>query len=114
MKKVSDSSSAACNGAAAPKLFDEAMLLVGDFWILRIIDTLQSGEKRYCQIERAISGINPVTLTSRLKKLEHAQVIERFTETHDRQSVAYALTDKGRGLIPILEAIKTFTHEYLG
>lgn len=114
MKKVSDSSSAACNGAAAPELFDEAMLLVGDFWVLRIIDTLQSGEKRYCQIERAISGINPVTLTGRLKKLEHAQVIERFTETHDRQSVAYALTEKGRGLVPILEAIKTFTHEYLG
>ena len=90
----------------------EAMKLVGDFWTLRIVDALSEAELRFCGIERAIPDINPATLTARLKRLEEADIIERSKEAQDKQSVSYYLTDKGRGLLPVLASIKSFTTIY--
>ncbi len=93
--------------------FDRASHLLGDFWTLQIADSLRGGELRFCEIERAIPAISPATLTGRLKKLEEAEVVLRNVETRDRQSVTYSLTDKGQGIVPILDAIKSFTNEYV-
>ena len=92
-----------------PVIFDEAMKLVGDFWTLRLVDAIRDDEVRFCEIERRIPDINPATLTGRLKKLEEASVIDRRVETLDKQSVCYALTERGKGIIPILESIRSFT-----
>ncbi len=83
--------------------------LLGDFWTLAIIDALASQELRFCEIERALPDINPVTLTNRLKKLEQTGLIERREETVDKLSVTYRLTKQGRGIMPILAAIQEFT-----
>lgn len=92
-----------------PIVFDEAMKLVGDFWTLRLVDAIREDEVRFCEIERRIPDINPATLTGRLKKLEEAGVIDRRVETLDKQSVCYALTERGHGILPVLESIKKFT-----
>ena len=96
-----------------PVVFDEAMKLVGDFWTLRLVDAIREDEVRFCEIERRIPDINPATLTGRLKKLEEAGVIDRRVETLDRQSVCYALTERGHGILPVLESIKQFTQNNL-
>ena len=93
--------------------FDRASHLLGDFWTLQITDSLREGELRFCEIERAIPAISPATLTGRLKKLEDAEVVLRNVETRDRQSVTYSLTDKGQGIVPILDAIKNFTQTHI-
>lgn len=92
-----------------PVAFDEAMKLIGDFWTLRLIDAIRDDEVRFCEIERRVPDINPATLTGRLKKLEEAGVIDRLVETQDKQSVSYALTDRGKRILPVLESIKAFT-----
>jgi DNA-binding HxlR family transcriptional regulator len=93
----------------SPALLDEAMKLVGDFWTLRLVDAIRHDEVRFCEIERRIPDISPATLTGRLKKLEESGIIDRRVETLDRQSVCYALTPRGLGILPVLESIKTFT-----
>jgi DNA-binding HxlR family transcriptional regulator len=93
----------------SPSCFDDTMKLVGDFWTLRIIDALSDRELRFCEIERGVSDISPATLTNRLKKLEDNHLIQRLVETRDKQSVTYILTDKGQGVLPILQAIRRFT-----
>lgn len=93
-----------------PVVFDEAIKLIGDFWTLRLIDAIRDDEVRFCEIERRVPDINPATLTGRLKKLEDAGVIDRSVETKGKQSVCYALTDRGRRILPILESIKEFTN----
>jgi DNA-binding HxlR family transcriptional regulator len=98
-----------CVGSSAN---DIAMKIVGDFWTLRIVDVLQGNELRFCEMERAIPDISPATLTVRLKKLEEAEVVERYVETKDKQSVSYGLTEKGIALQPVLTAIKDFTKQY--
>lgn len=92
-----------------PVAFDEAMKLVGDFWTLRLVDAIRNDEVRFCEIERRIPDISPATLTGRLKKLEESGIIDRRVETLDRQSVCYALTPRGLGILPVLESIKNFT-----
>ncbi len=91
----------------------KSMKMLGDFWTLAIIDSLNSGEKRFSEIERSLEHCNPVTLSNRLKKLEADGMIERHEETLDKLSVVYSLTKKGKGIVPILKQIQKFADRYL-
>jgi DNA-binding HxlR family transcriptional regulator len=84
-----------------------SLKLLGDFHILRIIDTLQDGPIRFCNIQRQLDNLNPVTLTDRLKKLEQAGIVDRHED--DENSVHYSLTATGRAALPVLDAINTFS-----
>ena len=81
---------------------------IGDFWTLSIVMELKKGKMRFCELERAISKINPVTLTDRLKKLEKARFINREKELSDKLSVTYSLNKNGLGLIPIINEINSY------
>jgi len=87
--------------------------MLGDFWTLEIIQSLADGEKRFTELERTIPRINPTTLTGRLKKLESQTIISKAKETKDKISVVYALTPKGRGILPVLVQIRRFADTYL-
>lgn len=99
-----------------PKLTNcpsEALKLLGDFWILAIIQTLATGEKRFCEIERQLKNSNPTTLTNRLKVLEKHSIIERIAEKENKISVNYSLTQKGRDIMPIIHQINLFSKRHL-
>ena len=87
--------------------------ILGDSWVLCILGTLAKKEMRYCEIQRSIQGINPATLADRLKKLETEKMIKRTVETVDKQSVVYSLTNKGRGILPVLREIQKFADKFL-
>lgn len=87
--------------------------ILGDFWTLEIIQSLAESPLRFSQIERKVEGINPATLTNRLKKLEGQGLISRQEETLDKISVVYQLTKKGVGVLPILKEIFKFAQSYL-
>lgn len=87
--------------------------ILGDFWTLQIIQALVDGKKRFSQIERELSGVNPTTLTNRLKKLEKQQIVMREKGEKDKLCVYYELTQKGKGILPILSEIKRFAERYL-
>jgi DNA-binding HxlR family transcriptional regulator len=74
-----------------------ALKIVGNKWTGLLVRELSQEPKRFCDIERALPGISPRTLTQRLRDLEQEQIIAR----HD--SGEYALTHKGTDLIPILD-----------
>lgn len=95
------------------KCSSHELKMLGDFWTLEIIQGLSDGEKRFSQLERELPGINPTTLTNRLKKLEKQQIIQRKEETLDKISVVYSLSKKGQGILPILKQIKIFAEKYL-
>ncbi len=85
------------------------MKLLGDYWTLRIIDTLKSGETRFCDLQRSIDNVNPVTLTSRLKKLETAHLIVRSEKLPDKIAVSYSLSNLGREVLPVIMALDQFS-----
>ncbi len=86
-----------------------SLKLLGDFWALRVLDNLSDEPHRYSDILKNVDGINTVTLTTRLKRLEQGGLITR-TE-HSRADVTYELSDLGRKSLPILEAINTFSEQ---
>jgi len=90
------------------KICTRSLKLLGDFWTLNIIDALRGGELRYCDLQRAAGGVNPVTLGNRLRKLQDAGLIVRNASTDDI-SVAYKLTELGEAALPVLTAVDKFS-----
>ena len=89
-----------------------AIKLLGDDWTLCIVGSLAKQELRFCEIQRSVDSINPVTLTDRLKRLEKAGIIQRKEETLDKLSVVYELTAKGKAILPIIAEIETFARKF--
>ena len=87
--------------------------MLGDFWTLAIVQALNPDEKRFSQLQRELANASPTTLTSRLKALEEQNLVKRKEETVDKLSVVYSLTDKGRGILPILHEIHIFANKFL-
>ena len=84
--------------------------LLGDFWALRIINELRDSEKRFSQIERILNDINTATLSKRLAKLQADGVIIR--KEISRADVVYSLTERGKLVLPVLDAMDTFALEF--
>ncbi|WGL29755.1 winged helix-turn-helix transcriptional regulator [Pectobacterium brasiliense] len=75
-------------------------------WATLIVRELLTGPKRFTQLRDALPGISAHTLTNRLKKFEKHYLVTRtaFAETPPR--VIYELTDMGKKLNTVLEAMK--------
>jgi DNA-binding HxlR family transcriptional regulator len=91
-----------------PNTCPSSLRTLGDFWTLYIVDVLRDDEVRFSDLNRKVVGINPVTLTDRLKKLETNGIVIRNIETVDKQSVTYSLTPLGRESLPIIDAYYRF------
>lgn len=89
------------------KICLSSLELLGDFWSLRLIDALSEGELRYCELQRRAGNVNPVTLTTKLKKLQNNKIIARNEQS--RGEVVYSLTPLGKKALPILVAVNEFS-----
>jgi DNA-binding HxlR family transcriptional regulator len=77
---------------------------VGDRWSLLIVRDLISGPRRFSDLRRLLTNVTPKWLTIRLRQLEADGVVERHHEP-GRREVWYELTEKGRELAPVIEAL---------
>ena len=83
-------------------------------WTILVIRDLADGRSRFCELERSLAGISPRTLSLRLRALEEAGIVERHTFAEVPPRVEYALTDKGRDLLPIIEDMRAYGQRWLG
>ena len=83
-------------------------------WTLLVIRDLAEGRSRFCELERSLQGISPRTLSLRLRALEEEGIVERQTFPEVPPRVEYALTEKGRALVPIIESMRAYGTEWLG
>ena len=82
-------------------------------WTLLMIKELSEGQSRFCELERALVGISPRTLSLRLRALEEEGIVVRSTFPEVPPRVEYALTDKGRALVPLIEDMRSYGLEWL-
>lgn len=82
-------------------------------WTLLLIRDLAAGSTRFCEFERSLAGISPRTLSLRLRALEEEGIVERQTFGEVPPRVEYALTEKGRALVPIIEDMRTYGATWL-
>lgn len=88
--------------------------VLGDRWTVLVLRELFNGVHRFDEIQAHI-GISRSVLTRRLADLVDAGLLQRrpYHEPGDRRRHEYALTNRGRGLRPVLVAMTDFGDTYL-
>jgi DNA-binding HxlR family transcriptional regulator len=84
---------------------------VGDRWSLLIVRDLLAGPRRFGELRRLLTNVTAKWLTIRLRQLEHDGIVKR-EQPAGRREVWYALTEKGRDLAPVLEALVAWGLKY--
>ena len=87
--------------------------LIASKWTPLIVHDLSEGPRRFMQLEHACPGISPRTLSERLHMLEVAGIVARASYPESPPRVEYQLTGKGVALLPIIEEMRTFGHDWL-
>lgn len=83
-------------------------------WTILLVRDLAEGRCRFCELERSLAGISPRTLSLRLRALEEEGIVERQTFAEVPPRVEYALTAKGRDLLPLIEDMRAYGLRWLG
>ncbi|HWB55391.1 MAG TPA: helix-turn-helix domain-containing protein [Gaiellaceae bacterium] len=84
--------------------------IIGSKWTAIIVHDLSEGPRRFSELERACPGISPRTLSERLRGLEQEGILEKRSGARRAE---YELTGKGKALLPIIEEMRTFGHQWL-
>ena len=58
-------------------------------------------------------GISPRTLSERLRALEEGGILLRTSYPERPPRVEYELTEKGRGLLPVIDEMRRYGHQWL-
>jgi DNA-binding HxlR family transcriptional regulator len=87
--------------------------IIGAKWTALLVHDLSEGPRRFSELEHSCSGISPRTLAERLRVLEQEGMIERHSYAESPPRVEYELTGKGRAMLPIIDAMREFGHEWL-
>ena len=83
-------------------------------WTMLVIRDLAESRRRFCELERSLEGISPRTLSLRLRALEEEGIVARETFPEVPPRVEYALTAKGRALVPIVESMRAYGTDVAG
>ena len=103
MREVHD---ATCGVAAAADI-------IGAKWTAIIVHDLSEGSRRVSELEHACPGISPRTLSERLRALEDEEILVRHSFPEAPPRVEYTLTEKGRALLNVIDAMRVFGHDWL-
>lgn len=79
--------------------------LVGDKWSLVVVRDMLTGKKRFGEFLGSPEGIPTNILANRLKRMEESGVLSKKPYQERPTRFAYALTDRGESLLPILQAM---------
>ena len=104
MKAVHDSE--CCSVAACAEI-------IGAKWTALLVHDLSEGPRRFSELEHSCAGISPRTLSERLRVLEAEGIVLRRSYPGPGQRVEYELTHKGKALLPVIEEMRRFGHEWV-
>ncbi len=91
-----------------------AARIIGQKWTLQIVKTLlDNRSRRFCELQDALGGVNPSTLSSRLKMLEDEGMIRRVQISAIPPHVEYSLTEMGSQLQCVIREIAKWSQSWL-
>lgn len=83
----------------------QATQVLGERWALMIVRDLSVGARRFKQLHDGLPGVPTTVLTTRLRELEQAGIVEREVPAPPNRGFRYALTPYGHELTPVLDAL---------
>ncbi len=95
------------------KRYEQAIQLLGKRWTGLILDAMMEGPKRFCEMTAIVDGLSDRVLSDRLRELESEGVVERIVYPQIPVRVEYRLTEKGRDLRPVVQAIHDWAETWI-
>jgi DNA-binding HxlR family transcriptional regulator len=93
--------------------YHHAVELIGRRWTGAILRVMLSGAVRFSDIAAAVPGLSDRLLSERLKELEQEEVLTRSVIPETPVRIEYRLTDKGRALAPVVDAVSAWAEEWV-
>ncbi|MDF0529363.1 helix-turn-helix domain-containing protein [Tsukamurella sp. 8F] len=79
--------------------------LIGGKWTMQILWELRGADCRYAELQRRVPGISQKVLSSELKSLVRAGLVEREVVATTPPQVTYRITEKGRSLDDVVATL---------
>ena len=89
----------------------KTLKIIGSKWTILMLRELFEGTKRFGELQKALDGISPKTLSLRLKQLEKDKIIKKKVFAEIPLHVEYSLTSRGQSLSDIIDKIKDWGEE---
>lgn len=86
---------------------------IGGKWKPEILWVLRKGPLRFGALMQQVQGITQVTLTKNLRELESDSILIRTIYPEIPPRVEYELTEFGRSVFPVLDAISTWGRRFI-
>ncbi len=91
---------------------ETTLTLIGDKWKVLILRELLTGTKRFGELKRSVGNVSQKVLTAQLRAMEGSGLLTRKVYAEVPPKVEYTLTELGRSLKPILDAMRIWGEEY--
>ena len=91
---------------------ETTLMLIGDKWKVLILRDLMPGTKRFGELKKSIGSVSQKVLTAQLRAMEESGLIARKVYAEVPPRVEYSLTELGKSLKPILDAMQDWGEEY--
>ena len=91
---------------------ETTLTLISDQWKVLILRDLIPGTRRFCELKKSIGNVSQKVLTAQLRQMEDSGLLTRTVYPEVPPRVEYTLTDLGRSLKPILDAMWTWGENY--
>ena len=91
---------------------ETTLLMISDKWKVLILRDLLDGTKRFSELRRSVGNVSQKVLTANLRQMERDGLVHREVYPEVPPRVEYSLTETGRTLQPIIEAMKDWGTQY--
>jgi DNA-binding HxlR family transcriptional regulator len=93
--------------------YEHAAQILGKRWTGLLLYALMDGPRRFCELTALVEGLSDRVLSDRLRELEMEGVVKRIVYPQIPVRVEYQLTEKGRALKPVVDAIQDWAEEWV-
>lgn len=91
---------------------ETTLTLIGDKWKVLILRDLLSGTKRFGELKKSVGNVSQKVLTAQLRAMEDSGLLSRTVYAEVPPRVEYTLTELGKSLQPILDAMQNWGENY--
>jgi DNA-binding HxlR family transcriptional regulator len=88
-----------------------ALDVIGDWWSMLIVRDALLGRRRFGEFQKSL-GLAKNILSTRLRMLVDEGILSTVPASDGSAYQEYVLTDKGRGVFPILVALRQWSEAY--
>lgn len=91
---------------------ETTLTLISNKWKVLILRDLLPETKRFGELKKSIGSVSQKVLTAQLRDMEEKGLLTRTVYPEVPPRVEYSLTELGRSLKPVLDAMQNWGEEY--